>query len=156
MSKNRTEKSRYQSQYGGGWITAPQRLGEMACERIAEGSPLGPNFWRRKQWSGVFRREVTHANKLLASFAIEAIMRAWNSPRGRIIRSLGAPFLRPLIEEEQRKFAAEEKRIDRAPLPETINTLEKPRPSRRHGKSIREKLNNNGPIQGSLFEDVDI
>lgn len=153
MAKNRTLKSCYESRYGGGWITAAKRLAEMACERAAGDNTLGSRFWMRPPWDKVFIREVTFANRLLATpFAFEAIVRALVSRDGRRVRTLGAPFFKPMIEIEQRKLDLEQQRLDVAVIPEAVDTLEKPRPIKRAGKSIREKVELDGPNQRGLFD----
>lgn len=152
MAARRSEKNCFESQYGGGWISAHQRLAEMACERIAGENTLGARFWTQKRWLSVFRREATHASRLLSvPFTFEAIRRALVSPRGRRVQTLGAPFFREMIQTEQRKLDVENQRLETVPLPEPINTLEKPRPLRRHGKSVREKLTD-APTQRGLFD----
>jgi hypothetical protein len=151
MAKDRTAKSCYESAYGGGWVTARQRLAEMACERIAGTQTLGTRFWMQEPWDKVFRREQALASRLIDSpFSVEAIMRAWVSPRGRNVRTLGAPFFRPIVEIEQRKLDLELNRLETAPVPEIINTQETPRPMKRVGRSVREKLAD-APTERGLF-----
>jgi hypothetical protein len=142
---NRTNKRCFESRYDGGWISGSQRLAEMACERIAGETTLGAKFWNQKPWTSVFRREVTHANRLLATpFAIEAIIKAWVSRDGRRVRTLGAPFFVSMIQIEQRKLDLENKNLDTSVTPQSMNTLETPRPFQRENRSIREKLEENG------------
>lgn len=141
MPDKRTAKSCHQSAYGGGWITAAQKLAEMACERAAGDKTLGIKFWELDPWVAVFRREATHASRLLLTpFAFEAVRRALVSPQGRRVRTLGAPFFREMVAEEQKKLTAELERLESAKLPEAVDTLQTPRPMRRPGKSMREKL----------------
>lgn len=154
MAENRTAKSCYESRYGGGWITAAMRLAEMACERIADSTTLGNRFWQNEPWDKVFVRELTFANRLLKNYSIEAIATAYVSKAGRRVKSLGAPFFKEMIAVEQRGLDLKTNRLEMADKPEIVNTLEKPRPIKRAGKSIRERLadSDNGPTQRGLFD----
>lgn len=96
MASNRTEKSRYLSNYGEPgeslYVTAAQYLAEIACERQAarSGEKLPPRFWREKRWAVKFRAQVTHANGLLGKFPCGAILQALrHKPDGVRIYSLG-------------------------------------------------------------------
>lgn len=141
MAKRRTEKSCYESAYEGGWLTAVQKLAELACERIAGYRTLGTEFWKLNPWDKIYRREATHAARLLTTpFAFDVIVRAWVSPQGRYVRTLGAPYFLQLVQLEQNKADFERKNLELALLPEDIDIYQKPRPIQRHGKSIREKL----------------
>lgn len=140
MAKRRTEKSCYESKYGGGWITAAQWLAEKACEREEGRETLGTEFWKLKPWDAVYRREATHANTLLRRFAVQAITNAWESPGGRRVRTLGAPFFVAMVEKEDRRLKTQTDSLNKIQLPPATNTLETPRPVKRSGKSILEKL----------------
>ena len=140
MPDDRTPSSCYESKYGGKWITAPKRLAEFACERIAGEDTLGNQFWSRSPWDKTFVREITHANKLLKDFSIEAITKAWGSWEGRRVRTLGAPFFRTMVELEQRKLDLKASVLEKETKPADIDVNEKPRAPIRINKSIREKL----------------
>jgi hypothetical protein len=150
MVQKRTEKRSYESHYGGGWITASQRLAELACERIAGESTLGTEFWKRHPWSAIFRREVTFANRLLAAFSFQAVASAFESREGRHVRTLGTDFFKKFVEREQRRLSLQAERMSQEPTPDTVDTLETPRPMKRAGKSMRQKLEDDG-TQGKLF-----
>lgn len=139
--QTRTKKSCYQSSYGAGWIPAQAVLAENACRRIAGANSLPHFFWRLPEWEPIFKRELAHANDLLATFSMKAISAAWDSPRGKYLSTLGGPHLRQVIKQEQISIEQAARRLEEASLPEPVNTLETPRPIlKRHAKSIREKL----------------
>lgn len=142
MAKDKTEKSCYESNYGGGWITAGQRLAEMACERKAasQEETLVPMFWQQGVWNTLFRQQINHANKLLKEHDIAAIMAALRRSDARRVYSLGAPFFKPMVQQEQQKLELQRKRIDNAPLPQPSNTKALPRPVTRVGRSLKDRL----------------
>jgi hypothetical protein len=143
MAKNRTDKSCYESQYEGGWVTGAQRLAEIACERKAESQDetLNPVFWQSPPWATQFRQQINHANNLLKTFSMAAVLAALRRSDARRVYSLGAPFFKPLVQMEQHKLTLQEKRIENAKVIETGNTKELPRPVRKSGRSVRDKLN---------------
>ncbi len=143
MAKERTDKSCYESSYAGGWISAAQRLAEIACERKAssQNEVLVPLFWQHDIWAKQFRQQINHANRLIKEFSMAAVLAALRRPDARRVYSLGAPFFKPLVEAEQHKLILQEKRIDNAPTPEAGNIAEPPRPVTRVGRSLRDKLN---------------
>ncbi len=142
MAKNKTSKSCFESAYGGGWLSAAQRIAELACERKAgsNGQTLVSYFWKQKYWATIFRAQINMANKLLEEFDVEAIMSALRTKEGKRVYSLGAPFFKTLCQAEQRKLELQRQRIETAIVPETTNTVEPPRPVRRAGRSVRDKL----------------
>jgi hypothetical protein len=143
MAKEKTEKSCYESHYGGGWITAGQRLAELACERKAESQDetLIPLFWQQGVWNTLFRQQINHANKLLKEYDIAAIMAALRRPDAKRVYSLGAPFFKPMVQQEQQKLELQRKRIENAPTPQAANIKELPRPVTRIGRSLKDRLN---------------
>lgn len=142
MADKKTDKCQYESQYGGGWITAAQRLAELACERKAslKDETLNPLFWKNEPWTAQFRQQITHANRLLKEFEVAAILAALRNPQARKVHSLGAPFFKPLIIMEQHRLSIRQQRVDNSPIPEAANTNELPRPRTKVGRSTREKL----------------
>jgi hypothetical protein len=145
VAKRRTEKSAYESRYGGGWITASQRLAEMACERNAGPTTLSTEFWRYVPWVTIFRREATFASRLLQRFTFTAIVNAFESRDGRRVRSLGAPFFVQFVEREQQKLDYQQQQLDKISKPEVVDTMQTPRPMKRAGISMRQKLEEYGP-----------
>jgi hypothetical protein len=143
MAEAKSEKCKYESQYGGGWITASQRLAELACERKAasQNETLSPLFWQHKLWQTQFRQQITHANRLLKEFDGAAILAALRRPEAKRVYSLGAPFFKPLVQAEQYKLEARQKRVEQAPVLKAANTKELPRPGTKVGRSLKDKLN---------------
>lgn len=103
MPKKESDKCRYRSIKGGGWLSASQMLAERMCLRLAKykNKEIGHLFWQEKSWEKQFRFQVTKAAKLLKEFSFEAIFKTLRSKKGKGIYSLAAPFLPELIEEEQ-------------------------------------------------------
>lgn len=142
MAENRTVKSCYESAYGGGWITAAQRLAELSCEHKAKmsGETLISTFWQVPPWNKYFLQQINHANRLLKKYDMSAIINAWRHPQAKRVYSLGAPHFIPIIEGEQRKIDLHRKNIENAKVLEIQDTKEAPRPQRKEGRSLKEKL----------------
>lgn len=131
MASQRTERSPYPSRFGGGWLTAAQYLAENMCDRIARRDRivLRDRFWTSGRWERSFRLQITHANRLLGRFSVEAILAGLRTTEGRRIYSLGAAWLADLAADEQKRLdreqaardavvAEEEAATDDTPLPE--------------------------------------
>jgi hypothetical protein len=149
MAKQPSDASRYQSRYGGGWITAAQWIAELMCERQAkkDGRGLVMKFWLQPQWKKPFAMQLRLANGLMKIYQPAAISRALRSPRGRGAYSLAAGWLDELFAQEQaeldRKQAqAEEARAEppQPPAEQTDKQPESPRPAFTPGKSKINKL----------------
>lgn len=107
MAKNRTEKSNFQSNYGGEWCTAAHYLVEIICEKIAkkDGNSLPNKFWNVDKWKKTYRHQIIAANGLLKMYDAKAIMKAIRHPKAKTVYSYGAHFiLVPLIEIEQEQI----------------------------------------------------
>ena len=121
MAKNRSDSSKYESRHGGGWITSAQFLAEVMCERYAKknGEELVYKFWNVDFWKKEFFKQLAFAKKLLLVYEPHIISRALRSKEGKSVFSLGAPWLKKIIELEQRKFKSADtsKVIDTTELP---------------------------------------
>lgn len=106
MAKDRSTNSKYQSRHGGGWITPAQFLAELMCERFAKknGQDIPPKFWYKEPWKKEFFKQLSIANRLLEKYDPAIISKALRSPEGKKIFSLGAPWLKKLIDYEEYKF----------------------------------------------------
>ena len=106
MAKERSDKSKYQSRHGGGWITPAQFLAELMCERFAKknGQDIPPKFWYKDPWKKEFFKQLSIANRLLEKYDPAIVSKALRSPEGKKIFSLGAPWLKKLIDYEEYKF----------------------------------------------------
>ena len=103
MTKKRTDKSQYPSRYSpGGWVSAPQYITELICEKKAQKDrkELPIKFWEIKEWRNYYRYQITLANKLLGEFSADAIISALKDNRCWKTYSLRAPMLRGIIEEK--------------------------------------------------------
>ena len=135
MAANRSEKSNYESRFGGGWITASQYLAESMCDRQArkDGRSLGIKFWRTKEWDQQFRLQLKHASKLLQKFSAQSIIKALRTFKGKQVFSLGAPSLPKLIAPFEKTFESVKRGVEQAKRGELSqnppNELDKPRPS---------------------------
>lgn len=105
MAKTRSDKSPYPSLYSiGSYISAPQFLGELVCQRAAykENKELPQKFWDLPKWRKFLVFQIAQANRLLKRYKAEVIIKALRDPKGRSIYSLGAPHLKGLLD----KYAA--------------------------------------------------
>jgi hypothetical protein len=106
MAEKRSDNSKYESRYGGGWITPAQFLAEVMCERTAksQGNELPPKFWNLSRWKKEFLKQLTLANKLVNKYDPSLISKALRSPQGKKIFSLGAKWLKDILEKESFKI----------------------------------------------------
>lgn len=133
---HKTEKYCYRSNYGGGWITAPNYIVELIMEKKAkkDQKPLQQKFWEKPPYNKQYIKQIKDANSLLKKYSVWAIESALKDYRTRDVYSLGAKFiLIPIIEEYEKikPTAVEPKK----------QIVETPRPSFKNKKSILGKLN---------------
>lgn len=91
MTKNRTNKSKYQSPSTGEYCTAAQYMAELMCLRMAESNnegSLGFKFWNKGKWKKTYQYQVTLANRLIKEFDEQSLIQALNSKQGKSIYSL--------------------------------------------------------------------
>jgi hypothetical protein len=108
MASNRTEKSRFQSQFAPPgetlYVSDAAMLAEVMCRRMEarDHVKLEPKFWNTNPiYKKEFLKQVSHANKLLSQYNIEVILAALKHPRAYSVYSLGLKsVLVPLIEAE--------------------------------------------------------
>lgn len=111
MTKKRTNKSQYPSRYSpGGWVSAPQYITELICEKKAQKDQkeLPIKFWEIKEWRNYYRYQITLANKLLKEFPADVIIAALKDNRCWKTYSLRAPLLHGIIEEKNRSVLKRE------------------------------------------------
>jgi hypothetical protein len=116
MAKERTEKSCYESRFGAGWISASQYLAENMCARKArsQNNALAPLFWKDPYWEREFRLQLKHANELLETFSVEAIIKGLRHNDAKRIYSLGLKsVLVPLIRREQKQIEYQQDQLAR-------------------------------------------
>ena len=116
MPKELTEKSCYESAYGGGAISPAQYLTEVICARISkrDNKELPVKFWNNPIWAKVFKQQIAAANSLLKKYLMKSIMDAL--AKEKTAYSLRAPWLVLAI-----KFADEERRKN---APECLSDVE--------------------------------
>jgi hypothetical protein len=131
MAKQRSDTSRYQSNFGGGYVAPAQYLIECLCFLIAraDGEKLTNRFWTQDKWQKHFRWQVKPANELLAEFDCEAILDALRDGRCRFVKSFGNKSkLVPIIKEYQTKRDVIKARLMKETTPKTLgDTKAKPR-----------------------------
>lgn len=148
MALERSEASPYKSRFGGGWMTPVMYLAEGMCDRQARAKNKGlvDHFWTKPPWNREFKMQARNAAALLKLYSPEAIMRALRTPKGKKAYSLAAPWLDPLIKEEQEILDRNQQKLEaaiasatEAPAPKVT---EKPRPAFVPKQSKLNKLRN--------------
>jgi hypothetical protein len=103
-------QKKYPSKYSNDkLVSAAQYITEIICEKRAKlnKKDLHYRFWINKEWSKFYRDQIASANKLLKTYSDAAILKALSHPKAQKIYSLRAPFLIPIIEEEEKKLQAQ-------------------------------------------------
>lgn len=142
MPERRSDKSKYESRYGGGWISISQWLAEYICERqaIRTGGSLTVRFWKLPVWEVEFIKQIALANRLLKKYEPAAISRALQSQQGKTVMSLGAPWLEQAVKQEQAKIDRQRLNPDTTPETPPPATTEAVRPAFVEKPSLRNKL----------------
>lgn len=114
MASRKSENSKYQSLYGGGFVTSAQILSEIMCARMAKSnrSFLPFNFWNIPEWSTTFLWQLRLANKILKEFHESVVSRVLRSKQGIHFLSLTNKQMLPMLKIEQKKYDAEIKRLE--------------------------------------------
>jgi hypothetical protein len=98
-------KKQYPSKYSNGkQVSAAQYITEIICEKKAklDKKDLHYRFWINKEWEKFYKDQIASAYRLLKKYSDTAIIRALNCSKAEKIYSLRAPFLIPIIEQEER------------------------------------------------------
>jgi len=130
MGNKRSNKSKFQSRYSDGYVTAAQYITEFICEKIAQKrkKDLPMQFWKQKEWEKTFRAQVFSANGLLKKYDPAAIIAALKSPEARNTISLRAPWLESIIESEQKKIDLQrQQQTEEVKKVEDVNQVRPPR-----------------------------
>lgn len=104
MTQKMHQQHKYISKYSNHKVvSAAQYITELICERKAnkEKKDLHYRFWLSKEWAVFFKNQIATAHKLLKNYQDKAIINALLSDKGKLIYSLRAPHLPPMIEEAQ-------------------------------------------------------
>lgn len=150
MPENQTESCRYESSYGGGYITPANYIVERICERIALKDKVGAlpfKFWSLAKWKKIYMQQLLLANSLLKMYEPQVILAGLKKhPK---VYSLRAEWLDDTFKEEkeklekQRKALAEQQVVikENAPV-EALPAQEPtaPREAFTPNKSIKAKL----------------
>jgi len=148
MPDQRSDKSPFESRFGGGWVSAGQFLAEgmVAKQARTKKVDLPQKFWSKDPWKRDFMLQLRYANSLLKLYSANAIIRVLRSPAGKKAFSLGAKWLDPLFAAEHEKLEREAARRQETPVepvPETkAVTNEKPREGFIGKPSTMQKLRN--------------
>lgn len=108
---------KYLSKYSNGKeVTAAQYITELICENKAkkEKRDLHYRFWTNKEWSRYYRDQIATANKLIAKYSEQAIIRALKTKEAEKIYSLRAPHLIPIIDQQQSILEVENKELSQS------------------------------------------
>ena len=103
MSKEYSDKNRFSSIYGSGYITAPQYITEQLCAHVAKRTQedLIDHFWKLPKWTKFFKEQIPAAFKLLKQFDIEAILSALRDKKAYNTYSFRAPWFIKIIQQHQ-------------------------------------------------------
>jgi hypothetical protein len=137
MGKQRTVKSIFESNYGGGNISAAQYITEQICSNISKKrqSELPQKFWNLPEWNKIFRGQIPAANKLLKFYPYQVIVATLRDKRLWWLESLRAKQLLPILDEYLKEYQSkqgqikedivEEKQVIARPIgkPNIINKL---------------------------------
>lgn len=107
-----SQKNKYISKYSNGKpVCAAKYITELVCERkaIKDKADLHYRFWLSEEWQKYFKNQIGSAYKLLKTYSDKAIVNALLTDKGKRIYSLRAPHLIAMIEQEEKKLAAENK-----------------------------------------------
>lgn len=117
MAKEKTQKSKYTSRYGGGHVSAAQYLVEVICEKIAAKKKLHlpHRFWETKEWKNIFILQITHANKLLKRYPLPIILAALKDKDAWNVTSLGALYILNKLLEKHKKLEERNTPVDISP-----------------------------------------
>jgi predicted RNA-binding protein with PIN domain len=129
MATNRTTASRFESRYGGGFVTPAQYITECLCVLIARSNrkELQDNFWNDDEWRKTFRYQVTLANRLLKKYPPEVILATLRDRRCWKVKSFGANWLLgPILKEKQQEHDAQVAQQSETVRTKT-STVQKPR-----------------------------
>ena len=113
MAKNKSNKSKFLSAYGAGYVREDQWLTEKLCALIAkkQGRELPDKFWKLAEWSKIFARQVQLASSVLLMYDSEAVAKALRDKRMRNLNSFAAlkssNFFSKIVDEYQSTYDSE-------------------------------------------------
>lgn len=108
MAENKSESSKYQSEYGGGFITSAQYITELVCRNIAKKKKLElPDlFWTNPEWTKAYQWQIICVNKALKAYHPSVLIAALKDPLiSYKIISMGAiKPIKPILDKMQSDY----------------------------------------------------
>jgi len=147
MAKEKTESSRFESRFGGGFITNAQFLAENMVAKGARrrGIELPAKFWNLDRYKREFLMQLRFANSLLKLYSIDTILFVLRT-EGKSAYTLNARWLDPIFTAEQKKRNLQEserlKQAETKVAEKPVVVQEKERPVFIHSQSELDKLRN--------------
>ena len=142
MPEKRSDKSRFQSRFGCGFISDSQYITEMLCILIAEQEKksLYDFFWKQPPWDKIFRTQVVAAGNLLKKWDISVVVAALKDYRCNKIRSFRANWLLEPILREKQAIINNKEAVAETVIIEKSSTTELPRKPITQNQSLLAKL----------------
>jgi len=138
MSLESTDKSKYESRYGGGFISANQFIAEKMCENLAYSrkTNLPFKFWNLPAWKKDYMNQILAANTVLKVWQPQVILAVIREQKN--IYSLRASWIHDLFKKKQLEL---EKLAPKETTTLDVSTTDEiPRESFKHKKSAIDKL----------------
>jgi len=110
MAKSWSQASKYESKYGGGYVTPAQYLIECLCVLIARQNKiqLAHKFWDDPYWANIFKVQARPIKELLAVYPHPVILETLRDSRCWKLRSFGAKWLLlPILKQKLKIFNAQ-------------------------------------------------
>lgn len=115
MADEKTDSSKHQSMYGGGFITSAQYICELMFEKIAikRKKKLANCFWNDPYWKKDYQWQIVAANRLLKKYSPSVLIGLLKDPAVSYkIISLGAiKPVEPLLNKLQAEYEAKQKEL---------------------------------------------
>lgn len=142
MSNKKTDKCKFKSRYGGGYLSSSQYIMEIFCENIAKqkGATLPDQFWKVEPWAKLFRQQIPAAVSLVKEYPVEVVSATLRDNKiCKKMSSLRANWLlEPVLKEKYEEWKFKNKEV-KEEMKKT-STMEKPRGGLESGKSLLEQL----------------
>jgi len=113
MTKKKEHKDIFQSNYGGGNVTAAQYIIELICAKKAGMAKqiLSYKFWTDTEWGMFYKRWLKPVHKLLRQYDAMAIINALNDKHSGMKWSLHTEFMIGLIKEHSKKLKSTQREL---------------------------------------------
>ena len=138
----KSDKCRFKSRYGGGYLSDSQYIMEVFCENLARQKKveLPDYFWKVEPWNKLFREQIPAAVNLVKKFPVEVVSAALKDYNiSSKLKSLRANYmLKPVLQEKYREWKMKNREVTEER--KKTSTTEKPRGGLNSGKSLMEQL----------------